>query len=149
MEKIKWDDQYCVNLLDVDENLKKIVDLINQIVELKSAKKTTDDEILETFADLTEFVRVYFPNEESYLTRYNYPELAQHKKEHKKFVKKLNAFRRWFVEDPNNLSEDVVNYLTGWIKLHIFEFDMKFGPFIRVQMYLRDCKKTGKSRMVS
>ena len=32
MEKIKWDDQYNVKLLDVDENLKKIVDIINKIV---------------------------------------------------------------------------------------------------------------------
>lgn len=141
MEKIKWGDQYSVNLLDVDENLKKIADIVNKIVELKSSQRSDDEELLETFADLTEFVRVYFPHEESYLIKYKFPELTQHKKEHKKFVKKLNAFRRWFVEDPNNLSEDVVDYLTGWLKLHILEYDMKFGPFIRVQMYLNDCKK--------
>ena len=140
MEKIKWGDHYCVKLLDVDENLKKIVDLINKLVDLKSTRQPDDEELFETFADLTEFVRVYFPHEETYLIKYKFPDLKQHKKEHKKFVKKINAFRRWFAEDPNNLSEDIVEFLAEWTKFHIIEYDMKFGPFIRVQMYLNDYK---------
>ena len=140
MEKIKWDDTFCVNIMDVDENLKKIIELINNIIELKQTRKPEDEELLETFADLTEYVRNYFPHEEVYLTKYKYPELKQHKKEHKKFVKKINAFRRWFAEDPANLSDDVVRYLREWIVFHIQAFDKKFGPFIRVQLYLESCR---------
>lgn len=136
MEKIKWDPSIGVNILDVDENLKKIIDLINTIIDHKKSKKCDDDQLMETFADLTDFVRTYFPYEENYLIRYKYPELKQHMKEHKKFVKKINAFRRWFAEDPANLSEDVVIYLTEWILSHIRDWDIKFGPFIRIQLYL-------------
>ncbi|MBU0992911.1 MAG: bacteriohemerythrin [Proteobacteria bacterium] len=139
MEKIKWDKSISVNIMDVDENLKKIIDLINKIIDLKQSKNCDENELMETFADLTEFVRNYFPHEENYLIKYKYPELKQHKKEHKKFVKKINAFRRWFAEDPANLSDDVVRYLREWVLFHIQEFDMTFGPFIRVQLYLDEC----------
>jgi hemerythrin-like metal-binding protein len=146
MEKIKWDPSFGVNILDVDENLKKIIELINKIIDQKKSKKCDEEQLMETFADLTDFVRNYFPCEENYLTRYRYPEARQHMKEHKKFVKKINAFRRWFAEDPANLSEDVIKYLIEWITTHIREFDMKFGPFIRIQLYLEEYGPGNKAR---
>ena len=143
MERINWNDQYCLKVFDLDDNHMKVVDLINNIVDLKSTNKPDNNELIEIFNNFSEFVKSYFLHEESYLIKYKYPELNEHRKEHKKFLNKINVFRREFSEDPNNFSENVVDYLTSWTKFHILEYDMKFAPFIRINMFLNDNNKSG------
>ena len=114
MEKIKWDPSFGVNILDVDDNLKKIIELINKIIDQKKSKKCDDEQLIETFADLTEVVRNYFPTEENYLTRYRYPEARQHMKEHKKFVKKKLFDKEevsQIIQESNNFADK-----NGWTK---------------------------------
>lgn len=147
MEKLEWDESFCINVNDMDKRMEVFFQLVNRLGELKEVKRKKEDDfdnIAEALADITEFMREHFNHEERLLVRHKYPELNYHKKEHKKFLKKVMAFRRLFPEEPEKISADAYGYVGGWIMDHIKNDDMRFAPYVRVQEFLNEQKTLGR-----
>jgi hemerythrin len=140
MSKLEWNESLNINVSDFDEKMKTLFAQINRYLEYESKRRKEEDydEIAEVLADVSEAVRTHFNNEELALTHYRYPELAGHKKEHRRFIKKVLAFRRVFTEDSEKIYKDSVRYMREWLVRHIMEDDMRYAPFIRVQKYLNE-----------
>ncbi|MBU1171072.1 MAG: bacteriohemerythrin [Proteobacteria bacterium] len=140
MSKLVWDDAFNIDVLDIDEKMKELFEGINRYLEYDSRriKEEDYDEIGEVLADISEGIRQHFNHEEKLLIQYRYPEIAGHKKEHRRFVKKVLAFRRVFSEEPEKIYKDSVKYIQEWLLRHIQEDDMRYAPFIRVQKYLME-----------
>ncbi|MCP3925722.1 MAG: hemerythrin family protein [Desulfobacterales bacterium] len=138
MEKMKWDARHSVNVFDMDENYQRLFKYINRIIDVQSKKKKDSNELIDVLVELMEFVKFHFKNEEAFLAKYKYPETEDHVKDHRQFSKKIQTFRRWISEDPNNFTEDMILYLEGWIINHIHEYDMKYGPYMRLNLYLQN-----------
>lgn len=136
MEKMKWEKKHSVNCFEMDDNYKKLFEYINNIIEVQSKKKKDPNELIDALIELMEFVKYHFKNEEAFLTKFKYPEFEEHTKDHRKFTKKIQTFRRWISDDPSNFTEDMISYLKGWIINHIHEYDIKYGPYIRLNTYL-------------
>lgn len=141
MEKLEWDDTLNIDVFDMDDRMKQFFVYVNKLIEFKNIKRKKEedyDSIGETLADISEYIRQHFNHEERLLTQYRYPEFAAHKKEHRRFVKKILAFRRLFSEDPDKIYNDCIDYIREWIVVHINEDDKRYAPFVRVQKYLND-----------
>lgn len=147
MEGLTWNDSYRIQIPLIDERNQRIIEIAAKFEELNSAKRKKDedyDTIGEALADIMEFARMHFNEEEKILVGKQYPELNQHRREHKKFIKKIMAFRRLYSEDPPKVADDAVKYIRAWLPLHIRDQDSRYAPFVRVQNYLADFQALGR-----
>jgi len=59
----------------------------------------------------------------------NYPETADHKKEHAGFIDKVIDFQKGFEEGRIMMSMEIMNFLRDWLVSHIQGTDQKYIPF--------------------
>ena len=135
METMQWDKTYSVGIAEIDRLQQNYVMLLNKLIELRNEGAEIKD-ISDALADIVEFVRHYCNTEEKMLLRHHYPELGLHKLEHKLLLKNSMKFRRWFADDPDSLSDDVVNFFKEWGDAHFTVSDFRYGAFVRLQEFL-------------
>lgn len=147
MEVLAWDDSFKIEIPLIDERNQHFMKIVVRLEELNAIKRKREedfDSIGEVLADIMEFAKMHFNEEERILVSEQYPEVNQHRQAHKRFIKKIMAFRRLFSEDPGKVADDVVEYARAWLPLHIKEQDSRYAPFIRVQNYLADYQAMGR-----
>lgn len=128
MTLIQWNDNFSVNVAEIDRQHQKLVAMINELHNAMRERKARD--VLGRIIDgLIQYTATHFATEEKYFDRFNYPGATAHKKEHNDFVKKVKEFQQGFDEGRILLSMDVMNFLQDWLVTHIQGSDKKFGPF--------------------
>ncbi|MFH2059400.1 MAG: bacteriohemerythrin [Pseudomonadota bacterium] len=130
MEKITWSDKYCVGLPIIDEQHKRIVRMVNWMVDNQNTD-TTSEVIADVLTDMTQYAREHFKTEEALLEENNYPELLAHKELHKKYRLKTVSFCKETMADSITIPEDITQFLLKWWGDHILGHDMKFKYFFQ------------------
>lgn len=130
MPLITWNPTFSVGIAEVDEQHKKLIDIINRLFD--AMKKGKGKLVLvPVVRELVDYTVYHFGTEESLFREYGYPESEEHKREHDEFTRRTIDF----LEDSNRgqkmITVDVLDYLTEWLRHHILEQDKKFGPFLR------------------
>jgi len=138
MAFFEWDKSYTVNVAEIDQQHKQIIELVNHVYDAMQQSKNRDtiesaiDE-LDTQAsvidEMVDYTRYHFSTEEDYMLQYGYPGYDRQKEEHEQFVERVKAFRQDFDEGKAILSMDLVLFLRKWLKEHILGLDKKYGPF--------------------
>ena len=130
LEKVVWDETFSVGVPAMDAQHRKLVNMVNQLVECHVEQGVTASlcfqEILSAMFDYTQ---VHFKAEEAYLKKIGYPELAAHEKEHQAFLEKAAALAVVAgdgVQDCAGLHD----YLRGWLLEHILKSDMRYRLFV-------------------
>jgi hemerythrin len=124
MGLIKWDTSLSVNVEEIDNQHKKLLEILNKLYE-NIKNKNSDNILKETLEELTKFTNYHFKTEEKYFDEFNYKLKDQHKKEHKKFIKKIKDFKEEY-GDNTTLDLEIVSFLISWIKDHMGITDQKF-----------------------
>jgi len=98
-EKVHWEDSYSIGIKEIDDQHKKLFDLVNKLYDLEDNENIKEDmrEILYAFRDYT---IVHFKDEEEYMRSIAYPELEKHKKKHERIVNSLSQI----ISTPASLS---------------------------------------------
>lgn len=132
MAMFAWDEKFSVNVKELNDHHKKLIDLVNELHEgMKVGKsKQIMSSILKKLIEYTQF---HFSTEEKYFTKYTYPEQKAHKSEHDKFVSKVLQFQQDFEKGNILASMDVMSFLKDWLVNHIQVSDKKYGPFLNEQ----------------
>jgi len=129
MVHIVWDDKYSVNIEVIDEQHKRIIEILGKLFAEMGQKKSP--EVLRAILDqMVWYASEHFSTEEIFMTQYDFPGYADHKKEHEAFKTKVGAFQKDFVAGKATLSLEVINFLLGWLDHHILEVDKQYGPFL-------------------
>jgi len=127
-----WNDSYSVKVSEIDEQHKKILELINK---LQSGLRTAEAEELvpEIIKELLVYVDVHFVSEEKYMQDANYPEYDKHKHSHNLIAEKVSKIQ----EDSANHKitfKDMLElylFLQEWLKSHILHEDMLYVPYMK------------------
>ena len=128
MTLITWTDDLSVKVSQIDNQYKKLVDLINSLHNAMKERKT--NEVLSvTINELVKYALEHFKTEERYFDKYSYPMTEQHKKEHDNFVGKVDAFKGDFDSGKMMLSLEIMNFLKDWLVSHIKKTDMAYSDF--------------------
>ncbi len=124
----KWDESYSVNVKEIDEQHKKIIDILNELIRaMKHGRsRETLGRIIERLID---YAKVHFKTEEKYFHKFGYPDSDEHEKEHQDFVKKVEEFKKKYDEGRAMLSYEILDFLTNWLKHHIKIIDKKYSRF--------------------
>jgi len=124
-----WSDEYSVNVREIDVQHQKMLELVN---DLHSAVEACIDKngLKSLLVELLEFTRLHFSTEEQLMEKHDYPELAEHHKEHRMLLQHLSdlvdAVSRG--KSPTFCSDYDVS--TDWALIHIIEFDNSLGAFL-------------------
>ncbi|HBT89933.1 bacteriohemerythrin [Desulfobacter sp.] len=136
---IEWDKKYSVDVPELDECQKQLMDMFNTLIEMKTSKADAKD-VANLITEINDFSKIFFSKEEKLLGSKGYPDLDTHSKAHRRFIKKALGLRREIAEDVDHLAiEDIVE-LRNWLITH-FEFtDIMFIPFLRLHRYVDECE---------
>ena len=121
---IEWTPDLSVHVKKIDDQHKKLFDIINQIYELSDFEKTKEklDKVLN---ELIEYTRVHFSTEEKYFEKCNYPGTEEHIAEHMKLIEQVLDFKRRFDNDEDIISE-FLDFIKSWLDDHLKTMDQKY-----------------------
>jgi hemerythrin len=129
MAIMSWKDTYSVGIAEIDQQHKKLIELINQLNEAmtKGQGKTIAGKIL---GDLINYCASHFAMEEKLFDQYDYPEAAEHKTKHQKMTEKVLSLQKDFNQGKITITFDVMEFLQSWLDKHILGTDKKYGPYL-------------------
>ena len=126
MALITWGPMLAVGVKEIDEQHKKLIDLVNQLNEAMSAGKGKEA-LSPVLAELVRYTVYHFGTEERLMGQYHYEMSAEHKAEHKKLVEDVGAFKAKFDSGNAMISVGLMTFLRDWLSKHIMQTDKKFG----------------------
>ena len=125
MDKINWNDDLCVADQTINEQHKRLIDLMNRTFQLKDEEK---EKISEILSDLTDYTFYHFSYEEKVMEENRSPGLESHIREHRYFTSKIANLCLRAMEDGGQISESMKLFLRDWLLNHIKGTDIKeFG----------------------
>ncbi len=130
MALIVWNEaRYGVNIKEIDNQHKQIVDVINHLQASMSQGK--GKEVLgKILGNMAQYARGHFATEEKIMQTNGYPGLTEQKKEHEAFTKKALALKADFDSGKVSLSIDTMMFLKNWLDDHIANTDRKYSKFL-------------------
>jgi hemerythrin len=126
MALMNWNEDLSVKVNEIDDQHKKLIQMINTLHEAMKAGQTK--QVLEkTLQDLATYAVYHFQTEEKYMQQFAYPGYLSHKMKHDAFVKKVTEFQGDYQSGKLGLSLDIMNFLRDWVTTHIKETDKKYS----------------------
>jgi hemerythrin len=139
MAFFEWNSIYSVNVREVDQQHRRLIDLINELHEAM-----TEDCEQHTFASavnevdalgsmlegLMDYAAHHFTTEETLMRQHDYPGYEAHSKAHSDFVDRVNRYKRDFEEGRALPSTKLVQFAKDWLTGHIQAVDKRLGVFL-------------------
>ncbi|MBC8552081.1 MAG: hemerythrin family protein [Candidatus Brocadiales bacterium] len=115
---IKWNDKYSAGISIIDEEHKKLIEIINKAITA-SRHKDNSTEIMGILREMSDFAQTHFATEETYMLECGYPDYEHHKKEHQDFLIETIAFLDDAAKGDSLLAYEVLEHLKVWFVSHI------------------------------
>ena len=122
---IQWKPEYELGIKEVDQQHKKLVDMINQVYDsyVLGAADLTHTQVL---SDMKDYAFVHFKAEEHYFAKYQYKHTSLHLAEHNSFLMKIEEYQntRSLTQERK---QEMIDYLRHWLVNHILQMDRKYA----------------------
>ncbi len=126
MAMFNWSDKYSVNVAEMDNQHKELLNILNELYDAMSARKS--NEVLGTvITKLLNYTRKHFSIEEAYMQKFNYTGYPTQKREHEFFIGKIQEFQKDLAAGKLTLSLDISTFLKNWLINHISVEDKKYS----------------------
>lgn len=126
MAIFKWDEKYSVKVHEMDDQHKRLFDLINQLHEAMHSGKG-NAALAEILKGLKDYTITHFGAEEKYMEKIHYSGISEQKKQHLIFIKKIEEYVNDLESRKLGLSIEVLNFLRDWLINHIQLMDQKYS----------------------
>jgi hemerythrin len=126
MPLIVWNSKYSVGVHEIDEQHKRLIELINELNDAMCLGQGKDiiGRVLEA---LVLYTQQHFSTEEQLMVQHHYSQFLAHKRAHMDLVDAIQDFQKRFEADEAYLTLDVMTFLKNWLRNHILETDMQLG----------------------
>ena len=131
-EGIKWDDSYLLGNEKVDNQHRKLFEIVNSLMNSIDEDEETD-KLLITLNFLVNYAVQHFDDEEALQIQCDFPEYKEHKQLHDNFKVTVTELVQRFTEtnSPSQLSYDIRKILIKWLINHILCEDKKIGKHLQ------------------
>ena len=126
---IEWKEEYSVNVKEIDNQHKKLVEIINSLYSVINNIDIDDKKLVVLFADLISYADLHFNTEEGYFDKFGYPESKHHKDAHKLFRKKIFSLITQYKKKKIEATFELVDFLEDWFLGHLAIEDKKYSKF--------------------
>jgi len=128
MEPIEWTDSFSVGVALLDEQHRKLIDMLNKMIKAPAAT-TRSETVADVLADMTNYAEEHFKSEEKLMLEHDYPHLDAHIQQHRGFQEKAARLCFATVKGQTSVPHELLEYLQQWLIHHILQTDMAFRPF--------------------
>ena len=129
-EIVKWEKKYHVDNIEIDAQHERLFKVINNFYN-GLILGSTEESIRELICELRDYANVHFRSEEDLMLEHEYPHSEKHINMHKEFLEKVNSLEEAVKHNTSAMHVDLLNYLTIWIKKHIYEVDKQYANYFR------------------
>ena len=128
MAVIKWRDSYNTGIDTVDEEHKKLVDLI-EAMYTSIRDKEPKEAVEKVLTEIVEYTQIHFNNEEALMEEKEYPALEAHKTEHQSLIDEVGEYKERLLADFPDGRQELYRFLREWLVSHIMDSDKAFGVY--------------------
>jgi hemerythrin len=129
MPILNWSDEYSVNVAEIDEQHKELLDRVNRIHAGVKAQIDKQD-LRQLVEDLYENTSFHFAAEEALMKQYGMDHIKKHHKEHKVLLKHLKHICNAISEGKRPAFYSEYDVSNDWFLAHIMGFDKTMGAFL-------------------
>jgi len=125
MPMVLWDDSYSVDIQEIDEQHKKLIEIMNELY-IVLAKKDNHEEVATVLDKLVEYTKIHFAVEETLMRVFDYADYEEHKHIHDKIVTKVLNLQGRFRGGETSVGMELLHFLQDWLFDHINKIDKKY-----------------------
>ena len=130
MPFLSWSKDYSVKIRAIDNDHKELFDCVNELHRALQAGDN-DEEVSYAISLLARYVKDHFDREEQLMAKYGYPKIAEHKAEHQKLRRMVQAIWRIHADTPTRIDSDkLLSFLCEWLTKHILGSDMRYARYL-------------------
>jgi hemerythrin-like metal-binding protein len=122
---IKWDDQYSVGISIIDEEHKKLIDVMNIAIVAKE-QNYNSDKTKEVFNAMVEYTNKQFSTEEEDMLKSNLPRYLFYRNELLNYIDSMIANYKDLTMDNYQIINEILEFLKQWFVNHILETDKEY-----------------------
>lgn len=125
MSMIAWDDKYSVEIQEIDEQHKRLIEIINELYAALSSN-SSHDQVAHVLDELVDYTKVHFAVEETLMRIFSYEEYDEHKAIHDNIVSKVLNFQTKFLQGDTKVGMELLLFLKDWLFDHINSVDKRY-----------------------
>jgi hemerythrin-like metal-binding protein len=133
-----WTDNLSVGVKEFDDDHKRLIKMLNELHHVAKDGEATGyvdkDEIEIALHRLENYTKGHCAREEALLAKTHYPELEEHKQEHRQLLVKVADMTLRFRNstDPRHATE-IMQCIFDWVINHIYGADKKYASHLNAQ----------------
>ena len=127
-----WKDDYSVGIEAMDNDHKRLLNLINQLqtaVDYYTGRESEE----KAMQELIDYIKTHFTKEEKLLEDNDFADLAAHKELHKQYVDKVNELLEQYKNDSEATLIEALAFLKDWLIKHINGTDKEYGKVLNAK----------------
>jgi hemerythrin len=127
--RVEWKDTYSVGIASIDQQHKKLIDLINML-QTTVDYSTGEEFERECLAAVVDYTKTHFGYEEELMEKYGYPEFEAHKAQHQEMIDKVNQLLAEYEQHPESAMKSALSFLKQWLIRHINGTDKQYSEHL-------------------
>jgi hemerythrin len=129
MKDLIWDKTLSVDVPEIDEDHRRLVELFN----ILNHSVVDGDETQYIEAVMEELISCtvwHFRHEERLMLKYGYEGFMEHKSEHEELIASAKALQQKLLEEGKSVLSEDIQFLENWLTGHILGTDMDLGSYL-------------------
>ncbi len=127
---IAWSRMYEIGVPEVDRQHRELIELTTKLVDAVHSGHGRAATV-PVLKDLIQYTKTHFHDEEALMERVGFPDLAEHRREHERFIQEVAAAAREVLTGTGVPTTRILNFLSDWLVDHIMVFDRKIGVYMK------------------
>ena len=121
---------YDTGVRIIDEQHQELFGIVDRLRRM-IAEGTARNVVEALLGDLLACSERHFATEETYMSKFSYPDFSQHASEHASMLTSLQELHARFQESQQIMALMVPTFMEGWLKHHISDGDLGFVTFLK------------------
>jgi hemerythrin len=126
---VEWKDEYSVGIASIDQQHRKLLNLINNLQTAVNYKTGAEFE-REALDELVDYTKTHFGYEEDLMEQHGYPDFTTHRAEHELMIARVEQVLAEYQKDQDSAMQNAVDFLKDWLIRHINGTDKKYSSFL-------------------
>jgi len=124
-----WTDDLTVGHHGIDDQHKRIIDLINRYHDTLQAGGARSA-LSADFKAIADYSVRHFRDEEAEMARCGYPNLERHKLIHKQLLDRVGVLTKELAAGVAGIETQIQFFLKSWLTAHIKGIDQQYSPYL-------------------
>jgi len=129
MACIRWNENLSVGIAQMDQQHKKLVDMVNRLYDAMNQGKGNET-AASILGELVNYTKIHFAAEEQLMQKHHFPNFIAHKKIHDELTNKAVDLNQKIKNGEMVMAVSLSIFLKDWLQNHIMKEDKQYGNHI-------------------